>query len=464
MKITSTKVNSIAVIINTIAILATTFSTNSSTEYVLLFLIIISIIINIVLIFKRLITSKIIKLINKQEIKAIPSPPENEYNNHFYDRFFNEISNSKRNIYIVGRGLACVDKKEKEIADRFYDNLNQSLKKGVTVVRIQATKDISEYWAEKMAQLISYYPNFKFYVLLDEGKHITSTCVFDPDNSKKNAVKISIPIFKSFGLNKNTIAGPSVFIYRNLKLSADIKEQIVKLADEKMSLFIDRSKFKTTDDNLETAKKIYKYLVSLKSKHDPNSNGIIRVLEEKTLSWKIINGTDAIYKVVEQEFNHRTNFNDILKIDILGYTLFSVVTQIEGWLDQDFLNNVEMNLFYIDPSFAEKSSSINSSWKKSIDTNIDIINGFKEENQKILNTKNVNINLYSYTKTPGVHGFCFNDTKYFFSFASWDEKGQIKYPRTDKFFLLNEEDGSSSGKILKDLFKNWKEYNYSKPV
>src|SRR6056297_370379 len=178
---------------------------------------------------------------------------------------------------------------------------------------------------------------------------------------------------------------------------------------------------------------------------------------EQTSSFEIINGTNEIYKFVYEHFKSRSNYKDTLSIDILGYTLFSVEPHLKSWLESDFLNNININLFHIDSIFAKESDSINNSWSPSVDHNINLIKSFVKNNREILDENHVTISLFPYKRIPGIHGFSFNNSKYFLSFSSWDTAGQINYPNTDRFFVLSEKDNSQEDYILKELFDNWRE-------
>ena len=232
MKSKHSIINSIAVTINTISIVISTLilteniiTAENTILYILILLIVISLGVNIVFLFWRF----------KQRIEVIDSPKETYYNYGFYKRFFYHISRAKQNIYIVGRGLTCKDNEEKNIADEFCDRLSQSLSKNVTIVRIQTRRKMDEYWSKKMSRLIFDHPNFKFYLLKKDEEQVTSTCVFDPDNSTKNVVKISFPVYKSFGTEKSIIAGPSVFVNNNLHLAQSVQQQILSLTSQDAS-------------------------------------------------------------------------------------------------------------------------------------------------------------------------------------------------------------------------------------
>ena len=151
-------------------------------------------------------------------------------------------------------------------------------------------------------------------------------------------------------------------------------------------------------------------------------------------------GTDGIYEEVKKEFNERKNFETVLEIDIIGYTMFSVEPKLKDWQNLGYLKNVRINLIYLDSNFISNSDLINPIWKQRVIDHVGQINKFIEEHRSELRKNNVTIKLTSYNHIPGIHGFRFRDGRYFVSFSMWDIDNKIKLPTDAQYFILNKDD------------------------
>jgi heme/copper-type cytochrome/quinol oxidase subunit 2 len=192
---------------------------------------------------------------------------------------------------------------------------------------------------------------------------------------------------------------------------------------------------------------------------DRNSEAIIdnteKILAKEETANLFTNGTDGIYVKVEEEFKQRKDFESVLVIDIMGYTLFSVEPKIPFWKGKGYLRNVEINLFHIDKNFIKTTRYIDPSWENKLESFVKSIEEFRRNNEKFLKENNVKINLYSYSYIPSLHGFRFKGGTYFISCSSWEESRDIiRMPNEDTFFVIDRTDTNKPSLVLKDWFDN----------
>ncbi|MBP9082465.1 MAG: hypothetical protein KBH11_05285 [Bacteroidia bacterium] len=89
-----------------------------------------------------------------------------------------------------------------------------------------------------------------------------------------------------------------------------------------------------------------------------------------------VDGTNGIYEDVEIVLNSRINSSERLQIDVLGFTLASTQPQLQPWLDRNYLNNLTLNLYYLDTNFL-KDPIFDRRWSDLVPKYYDYINEFK---------------------------------------------------------------------------------------
>lgn len=166
-------------------------------------------------------------------------------------------------------------------------------------------------------------------------------------------------------------------------------------------------------------------------------------------------GTDGIYEEVKKEFIERKDFENEIQIDILGYTLYSVEPKLKTWYSEGYLNNVTINLLYINPEFIKKTEFLDEVWEQRVIDHVSQIRLFSKQHFDEFNKKNIKINLIPYNHIPGVHGFRFRNGRYFISFSTWNKEGKIKLPTEDSYFIVKPNEQTDHGNTLRKLMDNW---------
>ncbi|WP_222982484.1 hypothetical protein [Flagellimonas meishanensis] len=193
----------------------------------------------------------------------------------------------------------------------------------------------------------------------------------------------------------------------------------------------------------------------------------IRMLLEKLEETKLdfddklnFEGTDGIYKSVNEEMKKRKILTDKVTIDIIGYTLYSVQPKIIEWKKMGLLKNIEINICHLDPSFIENNEQFDKTWSTHLKMYLKSIGIFIKDNELELRNNKVKFNFYPYKHNPGVHGFRLSNGSLFMSFANWDG-GIIEQPTNSVFVHLRPNENSQMAFRMRLLFRNWLEKSKS---
>lgn len=153
------------------------------------------------------------------------------FNRQFYSYFGKVIKNARKEFYTTGDGFDYVDKEGVELAQNYIQDLEQALKNGVNVVRIQTKKDISAEWKKNLKFLLEYYPNyFKLYLLKDFHHHsIALMSVTDPQDKKRNHTQVMLPISQHIMDVKVNLAGIAFFLKGDKELAQNMQQRFNEL-------------------------------------------------------------------------------------------------------------------------------------------------------------------------------------------------------------------------------------------
>lgn len=170
-----------------------------------------------------------------------------------------------------------------------------------------------------------------------------------------------------------------------------------------------------------------------------------------------VNGTDGIYSEVDKYLHNRIDPAEIMEVDILGYTLFSVSPKLIDWFDDGVLKNININLSHLDAGFIELNQDIiHKAWIKNLESHLDSIDDFKNRHSDYMKENNVTINFFPYSHIPVIHGFKISKMVYLMSVASWELPGGfIRMPNKDLFMKIDAKDISRHAIAMRALFDNW---------
>jgi cation transport regulator ChaC len=160
------------------------------------------------------------------------SPPDgDDFNEPFYDYFIAKINNAKRQIYLTGDGFGCKNLTGIRIAENYHDAIRRALRRGLTVVRIQTSRNTSQRWAEMLAELVGEFPaQFELFLPRESiGASMVSVCALDPEIADNCLVEMMITSRTIFGTTHADVAGAAIFIERNQKLARELRNGIVNM-------------------------------------------------------------------------------------------------------------------------------------------------------------------------------------------------------------------------------------------
>jgi hypothetical protein len=167
------------------------------------------------------------------------------------------------------------------------------------------------------------------------------------------------------------------------------------------------------------------------------------------------NGIAGIYQKVRVLLGKRAATEHGLQIRILGFTLFSVLSELRSLFEAGLLRGVAVTLYHLEPSYLGlHSKEFDSGWRKDVERHVAEIKSFIEANAPRFEQTGVTFRFVPYGHFPSVHGFAYGDQTYFVSFASRDGSGKVRIPYKDVFMRVERGDESPQARAFVDLFQN----------
>lgn len=168
-------------------------------------------------------------------------------------------------------------------------------------------------------------------------------------------------------------------------------------------------------------------------------------------------GAEAIYPIIEAELTQRRRGGRTrLRLDILGFQLYSVHGRIESWITSGRLKNTELNLYCLDKTYCVKSKAIPDSWATQTEEYPAIIQKALEKHAKQLQDDKTTIRIVRYDHLPAVHGFKSSEGSTFIQFATWSD-GKLLMPHQGVYLQVLNTDSSLQARSLRKLYENWVE-------
>jgi hypothetical protein len=173
----------------------------------------------------------------------------------------------------------------------------------------------------------------------------------------------------------------------------------------------------------------------------------------------VTDGIKGIYEEVEKQFKGRRNFDEVLEIDILGYTMFSVAPKLTYWHEKGYLKNLKINLMHLDLDFINQNRNIiKMEWARHLQDALKSISEFKSKYRKYLMQNSVTISEYPYQHIPVIHGFRFINSVHFISISSLELNSNfIQLPDHDLFMMVDTSSENPQSIYLRRLFSAWAE-------
>lgn len=199
-------------------------------------------------------------------------------------------------------------------------------------------------------------------------------------------------------------------------------------------------------------------LVVISLKIGTNVNELLKLISiegEKRKDVLISKGPKMIYENVFSELKKFRLRKTTVNIDILGYTMFSVVDELRNFDKEKLLKKMNINLYHLSEQFINDSPDIDSMWAVRLKMNLSQIEQFKDEKKEHLEKNSVSINTIPYDHIPAVHGFSLDGGSKYIAFASWNKNKQIDHPDNSVYIKVRANDRSEKAERLNELFQNW---------
>jgi gamma-glutamylcyclotransferase (GGCT)/AIG2-like uncharacterized protein YtfP len=171
------------------------------------------------------------------EFKRFPATELGGYNEEFYRYFIDRIDCARSALYITGTGFNCLTPRGYRLARDMCDAMRRALGRGVTVVRIQTTTDVSLHYVAMLCELLNEWPE-QFRLFLRSAKDavdMVDWCVIDPKIRETCSVEWSMSSNVRFGVKEASLATAAFFVGNNLDFAEDIFIKINELARPEFS-------------------------------------------------------------------------------------------------------------------------------------------------------------------------------------------------------------------------------------
>jgi hypothetical protein len=143
------------------------------------------------------------------------------------------IISARHNVYISGPGFDSSANGEKQ-ARTYATALRSSLQRGVSVVRVQTTPIVTEFWLDHLKDLVREFPQlFELWVFLDPPTlPLTGMCAVDVDDVTHSVTEFMIQMPRQLGTHRADIASTAVFIEGHPVLARAVRDRIIEFTTD----------------------------------------------------------------------------------------------------------------------------------------------------------------------------------------------------------------------------------------
>lgn len=139
-------------------------------------------------------------------------------------------------------------------------------------------------------------------------------------------------------------------------------------------------------------------------------------------------------------------------LDVLGMTLFTAWPSIRFWLNRTDLNGWTVRFAALADHEAELTEHVPSFWFRDSKANLNSI--VQYANSPAAQSKNINLQPFSYDFMPSLHGYRLGNGDLFYSILHWDADGKLRLDDFSYDFVPHE-DHSPSSNAIRETFESW---------
>lgn len=176
-------------------------------------------------------TNETMKMGTIQNLSSIRvfEPEGSKMNSDFYEYFKKQIKLAKDEIWITGEGFGFSDDDGVKAAESYNEQMENALKRGVHITRIQTANPCHPKWTKMLKRLCEKYPKyFDLYIFNNQKlQDVASYCVIDPDDDRNSVVEFMLSIEKERGNVPVKLASTAVFIHGLPKLTRAMRKNIL---------------------------------------------------------------------------------------------------------------------------------------------------------------------------------------------------------------------------------------------
>lgn len=143
------------------------------------------------------------------------------------------VTFARHNVYISGPGFQSSVEGE-EHARTYAAALRSALQRKVPVVRVQTTPIVTEFWLNRLKELIGEFPElFELWVFL-EPPTLPPACMgaVDVDDTARSVTEFMIQMPRQFGTHRQDVASTAIFIKGHPVLARDVRDRILEFTKD----------------------------------------------------------------------------------------------------------------------------------------------------------------------------------------------------------------------------------------
>jgi hypothetical protein len=165
-------------------------------------------------------------------------------------------------------------------------------------------------------------------------------------------------------------------------------------------------------------------------------------------------GTDVVYKEIKPFLKQRRWSGSHLTVDVLGFTLFSIVPRLRRWLTEGSLKKMTLKLHALNPEYIKSEGALPNRWAQDVEHNLDELKDFVQRYAAALTEQGATIEVYLYDHLPSVHGMRVGDHALYVSISDWNGD-MVELPSEATFIKVSVHDTSDLAVQLRALYCNW---------
>ena len=143
------------------------------------------------------------------------------------------ITLARHNVYISGPGFDSSAKGDKQ-ARTYTAALRSALQRDVPVVRVQTTPIVTEFWLDRLRELVGEFPRlFELWVFLEPPTlPLPGMCAVDVDDVAHSITEFMIQMPRQLGTHRADIASTAVFIDGHPVLARAVRDRIIEFTTD----------------------------------------------------------------------------------------------------------------------------------------------------------------------------------------------------------------------------------------